>query len=58
MIDLEEGLVLSGRVTCGYHAGYITEITSKTYRVRWLDGDESEQLRPDFDDQEALQAAE
>lgn len=47
MIHLEEGLSLCGRCIWGLQVGYITKITSETYRVRWIDGNETEQLRPD-----------
>ena len=52
MIEFDEGLTQCGRVTCGTMAGYIIQITSRTYRVRWLDGEITEQLRPDLDDEE------
>jgi hypothetical protein len=52
MIQFDEGLTLCGRVTWGFKAGYITNITSRTYRVCWLDGCETEQLRPDLDEDE------
>ncbi len=62
MIQFDEGLTLCGRVTWGFKAGYITSINSRTYRVRWLDDAETEQLRPDYDgghdDLEFHQAAE
>jgi len=60
MIKFDDGLSLCARVTCGYQAGYIIEIGAKTYRVRWLDGEISTQLRPDLDceDETLLQAAE
>lgn len=57
MINLEEGLVSCGRVTCGLQAGYITAIGSTTYRVRWLDGAETEQLRPDLKDEDQIEEA-
>lgn len=50
MIKFDEGLTLCGRVTWGNNAGYIIQVTSRTYRVRWLDGEITEQLRPDLDD--------
>ena len=53
MIQFDDGLTSGGRVTWGLKAGYITRITSRTYRVRWLDGEETEQLRPDLDEEEA-----
>jgi hypothetical protein len=53
MIQFDEGTpTLCGRVTWGTKAGYITEINRQTYRVRWLDGAETSQLRPDLDDEE------
>lgn len=61
MIDLEEGLVRSGRCTCGFKVGFITEVKQRTYRIKWLDGAETEQLRPDLeddDDDQLMQAAE
>jgi hypothetical protein len=42
---------ICGRVTWGLQSGYITKITDRTYRVRWLDGYETEQLRPDIDEE-------
>ena len=57
MINLEEGLVSCGRVTCGLQAGYITAIGSKTYRVRWLDGNETTMLRPDLNDEDRIEEA-
>jgi len=48
MIDLDDGLVLSGRCTCGNQAGYICWIGRDTYRIRWLDGEFTEQLRPEI----------
>ncbi len=59
MIEFDEGLVPCGRVTCGLQAGYIIDIGRETYRVRWLDGAETTQLRPDCEDEiEFQQAAE
>jgi hypothetical protein len=58
MIEFDDGLVLCGRVTCGLIAGYIIRIDRETYRVRWLDGEETTQARPDLDEDEILQAAE
>jgi len=52
MIQFDEGLTLCGRVTWGNNAGYIIQITDRTYRVRWLDGEITEQLRPDLDEEE------
>jgi hypothetical protein len=52
MIQFDEGLTTCGRVTWGFKAGYIIRITPRTYRVRWLDGEETEQLRPDLDEDE------
>jgi hypothetical protein len=58
MIQFDEGLTTCGRVTWGTKAGYITSINSRTYRVRWLDGEVTEQLRPDIcDDEELIQIA-
>jgi hypothetical protein len=50
MILLDEGLVLSGRATCGMNAGYISKIERRTYTIRWLDGEFTTQLRPDLED--------
>lgn len=59
MIQLEDGLSLCGRCVWGSSVGYIISVTPATYRVRWLDGSETEQLRPDLDEEnEILQAAE
>ncbi len=60
MIEFDEGRpTLCGRVIWGYEVGYITEISQTTYRVRWLDGNETTMLRPDLDDEsEWLEAAE
>jgi hypothetical protein len=52
MIQFDEGLTLCGRVTWAMNVGYIIQVTSRTYRVRWLDGEVTEQLRPDLDDEE------
>lgn len=57
MIQFDEGLTLCGRVTWGFKAGYIISVNSRTYRVRWLDGCETEQLRPDLDDEQIEQEA-
>ena len=57
MIQFDEGLTLCSRVTMGTMAGHITHIDRETYRVRWLDGAETEQLRPDLDDEEIQQEA-
>jgi hypothetical protein len=56
MIQFDEGLTTCGRVTWGTNVGYIIQITSRTYRVRWLDGEITEQLRPDLDDEETSYA--
>lgn len=54
MIVFDEGRpTLCGRVTWGTKVGFIIHIGRETYRVRWLDGAETEQLRPDEDQQEA-----
>jgi hypothetical protein len=59
MIQFDEGLTLCGRVVWGLNVGYIIRIDRETYRVRWLDGEETTQARPDLDDEdEILQAAE
>jgi hypothetical protein len=50
-------LTTCGRVTWGTNVGYIIQITSRTYRVRWLDGEITEQLRPDCFEDEALSEA-
>ena len=52
MIQFDNGLSLCGRVTWGTNAGYITEIGQRTYRVRWLDGEFTTQLRPDISDED------
>lgn len=53
MIVFDEGVpTLCGRVTCGLKVGFIIDITRETYRVRWLDGAETEQLRPDEPEEE------
>lgn len=57
MIVFDEGLTNCGRVTWGTNVGYIIQITLRTYRVRWLDGEVTEQLRPDLDDEETDQEA-
>lgn len=51
MIELDEGLVRSGRVTCGFKVGFITEVGRRTYSIRWLDGETTTQLRPDLDEE-------
>lgn len=53
MIEFDNGLSLCGRVTWGFNVGYIIQITARTYRVRWLDGEVTEQIRPDLDDEDA-----
>lgn len=57
MIQFDEGLTSCGRVTWGNNAGYIIQINPRTYRVRWLDGEITEHLRPDLDDEEIIQIA-
>jgi hypothetical protein len=57
MITFDDGLTLCGRVTWGMNVGYIVQVTSRTYRVRWLDGEVTEMLRPDLDDEEIEQEA-
>ena len=57
VIKFDEGLTLCGRVTWGTMAGYIIRIDRETYRVRWLDGEETTQARPDLDDEIELQQA-
>lgn len=55
MIVFDEGRpTLCGRVTWGTKCGFIINITRETYRVKWLDGAETEQLRPDLDDEDEL----
>lgn len=49
MIHLEDGLSLCGRCVCGFEVGYIVSIGGRTYRIRWLDGNETTQLRPDVE---------
>ena len=58
MINFDDGLTLCGRVTWGFKAGYIISIDRETYRVRWLDGECTTQLRPDLDDEETTYAEE
>mgnify|MGYP001120551610 CR=1 FL=1 len=53
MIQFDEGLSLCSRVTWGMNVGYIIQVTPRTYRVRWLDGEVTEQLRPDLDEEAA-----
>lgn len=57
MINLEEGLVSCGRVTCGLAVGYIVNVGQRTYRVRWLDGNETTMLRPDLNDEDRIEEA-
>ena len=57
MIHLENGISLCGRCITGPHVGYITAIFTATYRIRWIDGNETEQLRPDDCDEEGLMEA-
>ena len=57
MIELEDGLSLCGRCIWGTQVGYIVEVGSRTYRVRWLDGNYTTQERPDLDDEEIIQLA-
>ena len=35
--------------------GYIIQVTARTYRVRWLDGEITEQLRPSLDDEDEIE---
>ena len=56
-LDEEDGLSLCGRVTCGFHVGFITEIGRRTYRIHWDDGSYTTQLRPDADDENQAEAA-
>jgi len=59
MIRFDEGRpTLCGRVTCGNLAGYIIDITRETYRVRWIDGEETTQLIPDDEETTYAEAAE
>ena len=60
MIILEDGLTYNGRCVWGMSVGYIIDINSRTYRIRWLDRSETEQLRPDLEDEDEimLEAAE
>lgn len=57
MIELHEGLSLCGRVSCGEKLGWIIEVTRRTYRVRWIDGEFTTQLRPDLDDEDEIEFA-
>jgi hypothetical protein len=52
MIKLEDGLCLSGRCVWAMNVGWITHVGRRTYRVKWLGGEETTQLRPDLDDEE------
>lgn len=56
-MQFDDGLTLCGRVTWGTMAGYIIHIGRETYRIRWIDGEETEQLRPDVDDEDEFQQA-
>jgi len=56
MIQFDEGRpILCGRVTWGTKVGFIINITREIYRVRWLDGAETDQLRPDLDDEDEIE---
>ena len=52
MIHLEDGLTRSGRAVWGTKVGYICEVGRRTYRIRWIDGQFTTQLRPDLDEDE------
>jgi hypothetical protein len=53
MIQFDEGKpTLCGRVTWGFAVGHVIAIDRETYRVRWMDGAETEQLRPDDEEEE------
>lgn len=52
MITLEDGLVSCGRCVCGFQVGFIFRIERRTYSIRWLDGAETTQIRPDLDEDE------
>ncbi len=59
MIILEDGLARCGRCVWGMKVGYILGVEQRTYRIRWLDGEITTQLRPDLDEEEIFsQAAE
>ncbi len=53
MIKLEDGLSLCGRCVWGYEVGHIIDITSRTYTIRWRDGDTT-LLRPDIDSEDEV----
>jgi hypothetical protein len=56
MIEFDEGLVLGSRCTLGYAVGHIIAIDHSTYRVRWIDGSDTTQLRPSINDQDVGEA--
>jgi hypothetical protein len=58
MIKLEDGLTLSGRCILGMQVGYICKIEQRTYTIRWIDGEFTTQLRPDYEEEVFAEAAE
>jgi hypothetical protein len=52
MIELEEGLSLCGRCTCGNWVGWITRVDHRTYTIGWMGGEYTTQLRPDLEDED------
>ncbi|HEX5508454.1 MAG TPA: hypothetical protein VFX37_08110 [Pseudolabrys sp.] len=57
MIELEDGLELCGRCVCGSAVGWIISVGQRTYRIKWMDGHETTQLRPDLDDEDVQEEA-
>lgn len=52
MIKLEDGLTRGGRCICGNQVGFILDVGKETYRIRWIDGNITTQIRPDLDEDE------
>ena len=52
MIQFDGPFSLNCRVVCSMAVGFITHIDARTYTVKWLDGAESTQLRPDLGEPE------
>ena len=57
MIELEDGLSLSGRCIWGMKVGYIAKVGQRTYTIRWMDGQFTTQIRPDWDEEEVFAEA-
>lgn len=53
MIHLDDGLVRGGLCVWGTKLGWICEIGRRTYRIRWMGGEFTTQLRPDLDEEVA-----